>query len=180
MKQISTVGLALVLCPFSLFAQNGTDCNVWRPFEYFIGSWQGHEEGTSGTGKGSRTYEFVVGEQYLFSKNLSVFEPQEKNPEGETHEDWTFFSYDKNRAKFIVRQFNSEGFVNHFVLESLSMDRKGFVFVSESSENAPPGLRARLRFQIQNENEFSEFFELAFPGKDFTLLLQNHWTRKKD
>jgi len=180
MKKISLWLFMTALMPAILSAQDSKERNVWSPFEYFAGSWQGRETGRAGIGKGSRTYEFIMGGQYLYARNQSVFEPQGKKAERETHEDWTFFSYDKYRETFIVRQFNVEGFVNHFVLDSLSHDQKTFVFVTESSENAPPGLRARLRVQIKNENEFAESFELAPPDQDFAPMLQNYWKRKKD
>jgi hypothetical protein len=162
-----------------LFAQEKIPEDIWKPFRYFVGSWVGHETGKAGIGEGERTFEFIMGEKYLFYKNVSRFEPQEKNPKGEIHEDWTFFSFDNNRQAFILREFHSEGFVNKYVLDSLSQDNTTFVFISESSENAPVGLRARVTFSILNENKFREIFELAFPGKDFSIWLENIWTRKE-
>ncbi len=164
-----------------VFGQEG-DENIWEPFKYFIGSWDGHETGRAGIGKGDRTYKIIMGDTYLFYKNTSAFEPQEKNPDGEVHEDWTFFSYDKFRKKYVLREFHIEGFVNQYTLDSLSSlsnDNKRFVFISENVENAPEGLRGRVRVNIKNENEFVETFELAFPGKDFSLFLTNHWARRK-
>ena len=115
---------------------------------------------------------------YLYIKNTSTFEPQEKNPKREVYEDWTIFSCDQNRKKFAVREFNIEGYVNQFTLETLSKDNRNFVFVLESSENAPPGLRARLTYEIKNENEFIEIFEIAMPGGDFSEWLKNYRRRK--
>ena len=76
------------------------------------------------------------------------FEPQEKNPEGEVHEDWAFFSFDQNRNSLVMRQFNVEGFVNRYVLDSLSSDGSRLILISENSENAPPGLMARYTLEI--------------------------------
>jgi hypothetical protein len=83
------------------------------------------------------------------------------------------------REKYILREFHSEGFINQYVIDSLSADNKTMIFVSEAIENIPPGWRARLSFRIQNENEFHETFELAAPGKDFSIFLENKWTRVK-
>lgn len=168
---------SLILAISVIVAQEIAEDSIWKPFEYFIGTWEGNETGKSGMGKGRRTYRHVLDGQYILSKNTSTFEPQEKNPEGEVHEDWTFYSYDKNRRLYIIRQFNSEGFINQLMLDSLSADKRTFIFISEDSENAPPGLKARLTFNIQNENEFVETFELAFPGKEFSEWLKNHWKR---
>ena len=71
---------------------------------------------------------------------------------------------------FVLRQFHIEGFVNQYRIESISLDKKTIVFISESIENIPPGFRAKETYQILNENEFTETFELAEPGKDFEII----------
>ena len=68
-----------------------------------------------------------------------------------------------------MRQFHIEGFVNQYKIESISPDGKSIIFISESIENIPAGFRARETYQMINENEFTETFELAEPGKDFEL-----------
>ena len=132
-----------------------------------MGKWEGSGEGKGGISKGEQEYQFVLNGKFLQVKNKSVFEPQEKNPKGEVHEDWGLFSYDYPRKKFIFRQFHIEGFVNQYVLDSLSEDGKTLQFITESIENIPPGWKAKLIYKIVNENEFELSFELASPGKDF-------------
>jgi len=161
-----------------LLAQEKDTGDVWEHFRFFEGEWSGEETGKAGIGKGERTVEFIMQDKYLFYKNISRFEPQEKNPKGETHEDWTFFSYDNNRQAYILREFHSEGFVNQYILDSLSEDNKTFIYTSELIENAPSGMRARVTFSILNENKFREIFEMAFPGKEFSIWLENIWTRR--
>jgi hypothetical protein len=168
----------IFLIPAMLWAQGIKAENTWEPFEYFVGKWEGNSSGKAGLGKGERNYTFVMKETYLFCKNIMRFEPQEKNPEGEVHEDQAFFSYDKTRGIFVMRQFNIEGFVNQFTMESLSPDKKKFVFVTESSENAPPGLKARITYKIKNKKEFVETFELGFPGQEYSCYMTNTWRRK--
>lgn len=170
--------LPLLLVSY-LMAQNEPDTDPMNLFRYFEGTWIGEETGKSGIGKGEREYQFILDNNFLFHKNKSVFEPQEKNPKGEIHQDWAFYSYDKIRGKYILREFHSEGFVNQYVLDSLSADNKTMIFVSEAIENVPQGWRARVAFMIQNEDEFIETFELAKPGKDFSPILENKWTRVK-
>jgi hypothetical protein len=176
MNTIIAFLLPLVL---TISAQSGVQPDPWEPFRFLVGSWEGYETGKMGIGNGVRTYEFILGGQYLFCNNTSTFEPQEKNPKGEVHKDWSFFSYDKNRQKFVVREFHIEGFVNRLVLDTQTSDSRKFVFVSEASENAPPGLRARLIYEIKDADEFAETFELAMPGKDFEIYLTNYWKRTK-
>jgi AraC-like DNA-binding protein len=77
--------------------------------------------------------ELVLGDNFVFCNNNSTFEPQEANPSGEVHKDWNIFSYDRNRSRFIARQFNIETFVNTFFIDPVASDDKRLVFVSESS-----------------------------------------------
>ena len=143
----------------------------------FVGSWEGRESGRAGDGVGDRTCELVLGDNFLFCDNTSTFPPQERNPEGEVHRDWTMFSYDGLRARFVARQFNIETFVNHLVLDADASDEDRLVFVSESSENAPEGTRVRLAYRFQGTDHFEETFEIAWPGKDFEIYLTNLWSR---
>ena len=75
------------------------------------------------------------------------------------HEDHGFVSYDRIRKTFVLRQFQIEGFVNQFRIESISPDGKIIVFMSESIENIPAGWRAKETYQIQSKDEFVEIFE---------------------
>jgi len=43
------------------------------------------------------------------------------------------------------------------------------VFISESIENIPAGFLAKETYHIINNDEFTETFELAEPGKEFEL-----------
>ncbi len=170
--------LILFLTPLLVFSQPKEKKDAWQPFKFFVGSWKGHETGKAGIGKGERSYEFIMKGKYLHCKNKSVFDPQEKNPKGEVHEDWTFLSYDQMRKKFVLREFHIEGYVNQYVLDSLFEDSKEMVFMTEAIENLPPNFRARFSFFIKNENEFTEKFEIAAPEKEFKPLIENYWTRE--
>ena len=149
----------------------------WGVLANLQGVWEGHETGRAGIGVGHRSCELVLGDNFLFCDNMSTFEPQEANPSGEVHEDWNIFSYDRNRSRFVARQFNIETFVNTFVLDAAASEGGRLVFVSESSENAPEGLRARLTYRFEGKDRFVETFELAFPGEDLEVFLTNTWTR---
>ena len=65
-------------------------------------------------------------------RNESRFDPQEKNPKGERHEDWGFFSYDRLRKAYPVLQFHVEGFVNQYVCTGPAGDGKTFVFLTRA------------------------------------------------
>lgn len=172
--------LALILLlPVMVFGQEEQKKDVWEPLKFFVGAWEGEGEGRMGVSKVEREYTFVLNDQFLEMKNKSTYEPQEDNPKGEVHEDWGLFSYDQAREKFAFRQFHVEGFVNQYVSASLSADGKTFVFVTEAIENISPGWRARETYQILNDDEFTETFELAPPEQEFELYITNHFKRKR-
>jgi len=159
------------LCGGSLAAaaQAGQDraTDVWAPFRFFEGRWEGKGEGGPGVSRGKQTWEFMLRGRYLQVRNESRFEPQEKNPAGEVHEDFGIISYDKTRKTYVFRQFHVEGFVNQYISDGLNADGKTFVFVSEAIENIPPGIRARLTYRILDDNSFEQTFDLAAPGQEF-------------
>ncbi|HWN11455.1 MAG TPA: hypothetical protein VNO50_19660 [Pyrinomonadaceae bacterium] len=169
----------LLLIPLLICAQEVKKPDAWSPFKYFIGSWKGTGKGEPGVSQVERTYKSMLNGKFIQVNHTSVYAPQEKNPKGERHEDIGFFSYDRARKMFVLRQFHIEGFVNQFKAETVSADGKLIVFVSESLENIPQGYRAKETYKILNENEFMETFEIAAPGKDFTVYSENHFTRQK-
>lgn len=79
----------------------------------------------------------------------------------------------------MLRQFHVEGFVNQYVLESIVDDGRIIVFVTESIENIPLGWRAKETYNVLNNDEFTEIFELAAPEKNFEVYTKNHLRRKK-
>lgn len=160
-------------------AQTGGKEDVFAPFKFFVGKWEGTGKGQSGISKLEAEFKFVLNGKYLQVRGKATFKPQEKNPKGEVHEDWGFISYDHNRKRFVFRQFHVEGFVTQNVLDSLSSNESTFVFLSESIENIPVGWRVRATYKILNENEFLQIFELAGPGKDFEVYSENQLKRKK-
>jgi hypothetical protein len=168
-----------IVLPCALFAQTDKKQDVWAPFKFFVGAWEGTGTGQSGISKVEREYQFALNGKFLQARNKSIYEPQEKNPKGEMHEDWGLFSYDRNRKKFVLRQFHVEGFVNQFVLDSLAADGKTLVFVTESIENIAPGWRAKETYKVLNDDELVEIFELAGPGQNFELYSESHLKRKK-
>jgi len=173
------VFLIAVLLISVLLAQDGEEQDMWKAFEFFIDKWEGKVEGKYGEGKIDLEFSFVLRGVYLQLKNKTVFEPQEKNPAGEVHQDFGFISYDENRENYVLREFNVEGFVNQYVLDSLSEDGKTLVFTTENIENISPGWRARLTYNVLNDNEFRQVFELAPSEKDFEVCTEAHLKRKQ-
>jgi len=166
----------LILIPVIAFTQEAKKEDVWAPFKYFVGKWEGTGKGQAGISKLEAEAKFVLNNRYLEFGGKLVFEPQDKSKKGEVYEDIGFVSYDRMRGKFVLRQFNMEGFVNQYVLDSLSPDFKTLVFVLEGTENMPPGWRAKATYKILSQEEFHQTFELASPGKDFEVISEKEDT----
>ena len=176
MIAISAAALTIL---FSLAAQQpAKPQDVWLPFKFFVGQWEGSGEGQSGSSHGRQEWGFVLGGKYLQVRNEARFDPQEKNPKGELHEDWGFISYDQLRKAYVFRQFHVEGFVNQYICIGPSADGKTFVFLSEAIENIPPGFKTRLTYRILDENSFEQTFDLAAPGKELACYSKGIMNRK--
>lgn len=127
----------------------------------------------------NREYSFVLNGTFLLVKNTSTYVPQEKNPKGEVYEDWGLFSRDRSHKLFVLRQFNIEGFVNRYTLDTLHTDSATMIFTTEAIENIQSGWRARETYKALNQNEFVETFEVGSPGKEFEGYSETHLRRVK-
>lgn len=161
--------LLFLLLPIAVVAQKSKKDSIWLPLKQMAGKWTGNGTGQSGDGKYERTYQFILGNNFLECRNKSTYSPSKTSQKGEVHEDVGYFSYDKKSKTFKLRQFHVEGFVNEFKLDSISPDRKTIVFLTESIENIPTGFRAKETYHFITENEFEEVFEIAEPNKAFEL-----------
>ncbi len=159
----------LMAISVTVSAQTSKQDSLWAPFKFFVGEWHGEAEGQSGKGTYERSYQFTLKNRFIEIKNTATYPPQEANKKGEVHEDRGFISYDQMRKTFVLRQFHVEGFVNQYKLESISDDGKTITFVTEGIENIPDGFRAKEVYQLTSDNEFTETFSIAEPGKDFEV-----------
>jgi hypothetical protein len=148
--------------------QGASTSDRFAPLRFLAGNWRGDQAGQPGRGTAQRTYQFILNDRFLQETNTSTYPPQEKNKTGEIHHHMSMISYDTARKLFVFRQFHTEGFVNTYVQQPTA-NEKTIVFVSESIENIPFGYRARETYTILSDDEFTERFEIAEPGKEFEL-----------
>lgn len=156
--------------------ESGPKADRFGALRFLAGMWRGDQAGQPGQGTAERTYRFILNDRFLQETNTSTYPPQEKNPKGEVHHHMSMISYDSGRKLFVLRQFHTEGFVNTYVQEP-STDDKKIVFVSEAIENIPAGYRARETYTIVSRDEVIERFEVAEPGRDFALYSEAHLKR---
>jgi THAP4-like, heme-binding beta-barrel domain len=148
----------------------------WAPLRSLLGAWEGTSSGQPGKGTVRREYRLVLGDRFIEVRNTSTYPPQDTNPKGEVHDDRGYISYDAARKLFVFRQFHVEGFVNTYV-GSPDAGPVVIVFTSEAIENIPPGWRARETYRIEPTGELVEVFELAEPGKEFSVYSETRLKR---
>lgn len=175
---MKTIILLTLLSTTLTFGQNSKRDSIWSPIKYFVGTWKGVGGGEPGVGNYERSYQLILNNNFVEIRNKSTYPPTDKYPKGEVHEDIGYFIYDKGRKTFLLRQLHIESFANDYVLESLSADKKTLVFVTESIVNIPKGWKAKETYQIKSEKEFEETFELAEPGKEFTVYSRVRFVRQ--
>ncbi|HKO59740.1 MAG TPA: hypothetical protein VJV03_01155 [Pyrinomonadaceae bacterium] len=168
----------VLVLPLLTPAQTTVKPDTWEHFRFFVGTWMGTGKGEPGTSILEREYKLVLNNKFINVTHKSRYEPQTRNPKGETHEDWGYISFDRVRKLHVLRQFHVEGFVTQYYAQTLTPDGKTIVFLSENLENLPAGYKARETWKILNENEFIEVFELAPPGKEFSVYSENHFKRR--
>jgi hypothetical protein len=173
---IRRIFVLFILVPILVAAQTEQKKDVWKPLRFLEGTWDGEDPGVS---KVTQVYQFVLNGNFLHMKTRSVFEPTEKNPKGEVHEDFGIFSYDQGRKTFVMRGFYVEGFVNTYVMDDMSDNGKTFTFLTEHVENAPEGTKAKLEFKVLGADEIEQSFHVAFPGREFSCLFIHNLKRQK-
>jgi hypothetical protein len=138
----------------------------------FLGTWRGEGYGKPGHSQVERTYEMMPGNNFILVRNTSTYAPQEKNPKGEIHTDVGYFSFDKTRKVFVLRQFHlTESFVNQY--SGSGFVGNELILNSEAIENIPTGWRARETYRFADPDQFEEIFELSGPREE-TFEVYSH------
>ena len=119
-------GFVVLVTPVSGAIQfvQGAAVEPLQPLAFLMGRWEGSSEGQPGRANVQREYTRILNSRFIRVQNKSVYPPQEKNPKGETHEDFGVFSFDKSRKVAVLRQFHVEGFVNQYVFDLVRQDRQ--------------------------------------------------------
>ena len=166
----------IIMLPCLVVAQIQEREDMWASFKFLEGKWIDEKPGVS---KVTQMYEFIFSKKYLQMRTKAVFEPTEKSPKGEVHEDLGIFSYDQARKTFVFRQFHIEGFVIQYILEKRDERTNEWTFISEQIENAPSGTKAKEVFKFINEHEIEQSFYVAWPDKDYVCYALNKLKRTK-
>jgi hypothetical protein len=172
----------LVCCVVTLAAEAPAPAvtpppDPWAPVRFLEGEWVGTAQGEPGVGTVHRSYAFVLGHRFLHERNVSAYAPKKPATGGELHEHWSMLSHDRRRGRLVLRQFHQESFVIQYAMVPEESTATRLVFATEAIENLDSRWRARETYEVQSLDRFVETFELAAPGKDFTVYSKNTFTR---
>ena len=166
----------IIILPFLVVAQTQEKDDIGASCRFLEGKWIDEKPGVS---KVTQEYEFMFKGKYLQMRTKAVFEPSEKMPKGDVHEDLGIFSYDQARKTFVFRQFHVEGFVIEYVLEKRDEKTNELTFISEKIENAPPATKAKEVFKFINQDMIEQSFHVAWPNQDYKCFMLNNLKRIK-
>ena len=139
--------------------------------DFLVGDWRGTSQGQSGDGTVQRSCIKALNDRYIECRTTVTYPPQEKNKKGEVHVERSVYSYDKRAKKLRLRQFHGEGFVNSYA------ETEPLIFETTEIENIPSGWRARETYEQLSADSWSERFELAGQGKDFSVYTSSKLER---
>lgn len=168
MNRSLVLSIALVIAR-SAGGQSDAGADPWAPLRGLEGKWAGTISGKPGKGSTVREFHFELNGLFLSERDKVTYEPNAPGAEPGIHEDFGFFSYDRNLKKIVWRQFHSEGFVHEYLLDSVSPDGKLIDFISVRIENIAPGWRAKESMHMLAADAMDATFWLAAPGKDFEV-----------
>jgi hypothetical protein len=102
-----------------------------------------------------REYLRILNSRFIRAQNQSVYQPQEKNPKGEVHEDLGVFSFDSTRKRLVFRQFHKEG-SSTSTFTTLHRPTRSCSRPKRSKTSPPAGARAkRMSFMARTNSKRS-------------------------
>ncbi len=175
-------GLAMLVTCVSLpaRAQEAAEkpAAAWKPFQEFgflTGSWSGTAESGSRVGGRVSRFGLEMGGNFLVHRGTTVFPAQAGSPE-DASEEVGYYSYDRERRKYVATYFFSTGIVGQFDVE---IPADGSLrLVSTSLLNYDTGARMRMTLGKKGDAELALSIEVAPSGKDFVTYVTSRMTKK--
>ena len=168
-RGITPLLLALVLATSATRAQTPppepTGAARFPELAWLAGAWQGYGQFGERVTYIHKAFSYEVAGRYLVERTLDMFPPARPTTEFELHQDVTTFY--RTAGGYRAKGFYVEGFVWNSTVTA-GADR--VVVETESVENGPAGIRARVTYVKDGPDGFKGTFELAMPGQDFTLV----------
>ena len=179
MKPIFPVlAILLALAPGAASARDG-EADRLAAIAWLVGDWAGVGEGRGGAAAGTRHAARVQNGHFIRIEARSVYPGQDGNESGEVHTSLDLWSYDRQRKRLVMRQFDSLGFVSTFVQDPAASTAGRLVLLSEHIENVPAGWKTRYTYTYRAPNGYHELFELD-TGKGLEAYVSSRFLRIED
>ena len=165
---VFAVGLALL--PAAASGQSSqpppTGDQRFGAFAWLAGEWQGYGQMGERVTYIHKAFGYDVGGRDLVERTLDMFPPSKPSTEFELHQDFIVY-FRTDAGSYRAKGFFVEGFVWN---STVTVTPERLVIETESVENAPAGMRARLTYTKDGASGFKGTFELAMPGQDYKLF----------
>lgn len=160
MRRSLLFGLAFLLLPAFVPAQQGKARDPWEAYKFLLGTWTAEGHGEPGQGKGTFSFQLELQGKTLVRRSYLEFPASAQRP-AFAHEDLLVVYREGAATPDRAIYFDSEGFVIHYKA-TFSEGGKVLTFLSDRDPQAP---RQRLTY-VQNADGTVEVkFEIAPPGK---------------
>ncbi|HQR47350.1 MAG TPA: hypothetical protein PLB02_09240 [Thermoanaerobaculia bacterium] len=168
MKRVAAGLVVFLLAAGSAVAQAPAPAApAWRPFSEFaflLGSWSG--TATSGGRIGGRVVRFAMelNGTLLVERGSTIYPAGDGKPE-ETTEELGFFTYDREKRRYVATYFFSTGVFGAWDVE---IPADGVLrMTAPALGNFEAGARGRLVFTRRADGGLDTALDIALPGKDF-------------
>jgi hypothetical protein len=174
MKRCSKLSLIflVIACSPCLWAADAGRQDMWKPFEFLIGDWVGSGTGKPGEGVGEFSLAYELDKKILVRKNRNVIAGKADEKPSVTHEDLMIIYPQPGKASFRADYFDNEGHIIHY---AVTVAEHKAVF---ESDEAAPGPKFRLRYELKPDGLLGLEFAIAAPGKGFQPYVTGTMKRK--
>src|SRR5512143_122503 len=142
---------------------------AWRPFSelaFLVGSWSGGAESVARVGGRVARFTPEFSGNYLVHRGSTILASDDGKEE--TIEEIGYFTYDREKRRYVASYFFSTGICATFDVE---IAPAGIRLASRELLNAETGTKVRMLFARKADGELLLSTDLASPGKDFVPWL---------
>ncbi len=178
---MTRVAAGLLLVAFSAApagAQAPAPTPAWKPFSelsFLLGAWSGTAMRGDRVGGRIDRFALELGGNYLVHRGSTVFPAEEGKPE-ETLEEVGYFSYDREKRRYVASYFFSTGVSADYDVAILPDG--GLRLTAPSLTNYEAGARSRLLFSRREDGGLEASLDIAAPGKDFVPYVTGSLKKK--
>ncbi len=178
MRRVAVGWLLVAFSAAPAGAQTPTSAPAWKPFSelsFLLGAWSGTASRGDRIGGRMDRFALELAGSYLVHRASTVFPAEEGKPE-ESMEEVGYFTYDREKRRYVASYFFSTGVSADYdvaILPGGSLN-----LTAPSLTNYEAGARSRLLFTRREDGGLETSLEIAPPGKDFVPYVTGSLKKK--